>query len=413
MGSEALPWWSLLGSLVLFCWAGTASGFTWTAARWVGRIARRTEAERALPIAQWPALAILRPCEGRDAGLEQNLLSSVTAPYAGERRVILLCPTRDDPAWAVAERVRERARSLAPSVRVELRVTAVRTEGNRKVAQLAAVERELTEPVVVTADSDIRFGPEVLSAMVRALLADGKNAGAMAPPIELEPQTFGDRLSSAMLSSTPHAFLALSGLGERAGGAQFLCGAVVAYRREPLEEVGGFAALESYLGEDFELARRFTEHGYRVTTTAVPAGDHDGGRSLDGVIKKFARWSTVTRSQKPGLFPTYFLLLGATPLIVVAAALVAWVQPLFWFVGVAQTAVLVGSRLFLARRMRRLYGLPVGLLQLVGLVFGGELLLLAGATGALGSPVVEWRGHRYRVDEGGLMRRLEAEAAQG
>src|SRR5207249_4736130 len=115
---------------------------------------------------------------------------------------------------------------------------------------------------VVVADSDIRFDDRTLPSLVGALLADPRAGAASAPYHEVQPETAGDRASAALLSSTPHAFYCLTALAERSGSAHSLCGALVAIKREVLAEVGGFASLEPFLGEDFELARRLHEKGY-------------------------------------------------------------------------------------------------------------------------------------------------------
>lgn len=393
-------------SALLFLWAGSAMGFSTVALSWVRHLIARSEriAREAPPA--WPALAILRPCEGADADLEANLLSSVTARYEGARRVIVLVPSVTDPAFAAAERVRVEAARVAPSVPFEVRVTAIQTQANRKVAQLATVERELAEAVIVTADSDIRFDDRTLPSLLAALAADPKAGAATAPQVEVAPRTLGDWASAALLSSTPHAFLCLAGLAEQARGAHHLCGALVAYRRGPLEEVGGFHSLETFLGEDFEFARRLHERGYTVATAAVCGPNYDSGRTLGQVTKRYARWSVVTRQQRPSLYGTYFLFLGCTPLILALTAVVAATQPPFWYISVLMAAIYLGSRLALAFTLRGRMGLRRGPLTVLASVLGGELLILAGALGAVGEPEVEWRGHRYRVGAGGRMERL-------
>jgi ceramide glucosyltransferase len=209
------------------------------------------------------------------------------------------------------------------------------------------------------------------------------------------------------LSSTSHAFLALAGLVDHAGGAQLLCGSIVAYRRERLEAVGGFAALENFLGEDFEVARRFHERGWTVPTVALAAPNFDAGRTLGAVLRRFARWAVVTRQQRPHLYSTYFLFLGCAPLILMLTTLVAVAAPPFWWVGIAMAAIFFASRLALAIELRRAAGLRTDPLRSFAAYFCGEMIILAGAAGALGAPVVVWRGHRYRVGTGGQMTLVE------
>jgi len=392
---------------LLFLWAGSAFGFTWMAYTWVCWVSARTRRHRSL-VVEWPELVILRPCEGHDEGLEANLLSSVTARYEGARRVIVLVPTDTDPAWAAAERVRA---SLPAGTAFEIVLTAIETQGNRKVAQLAVGERGLTAPIIVVADSDIRFDDETLPALMRELAGDALAGASTAPPVEIASETFGDWASASVLSTSPHAFLCLAGLAEQAKGAQHLCGALVAYRRDRLDAVGGFAALESFLGEDFEVARRFHERGWTVSTAAVAAPNYDSRRTFSSVVKRFARWSVVTRQQRPHLYPSYFFFLASGPLITLLTLAVLWLRPPFWYVSVAMAGVFVAARLLLGWELRRQVKLSNTPWALVGAVLVGEVVILLGALGALGAPEVEWRGHRYRVGAGGVMARISSEAA--
>src|SRR5262249_61648080 len=106
------------------------------------------------------------------------------------------------------------------------------------------------------------------------------------------------------------------GGGVRVGGARS-----VPVRRVAFAAVGGCGPLEPYLGEDFELARRLHDAGLAMATSAAPARFTDSGRTLRGIVGRYARWSLVVRRQRPALFATYLLLLGCTPLVAAGALL--------------------------------------------------------------------------------------------
>lgn len=391
-------------SLAVFGWAFASFVFSTAAFAAVGRLVRKARAHAAEPRADWPSLAILRPCEGLDVDLAENLLSAATAAYAGTREVYLLVPSETDPAYAVAQSVLERARTAAPSVKVHLITTKIETEANRKVAQLARAQP--TADVVVVADSDVFISEETLPSLVGVLLADPKAGAASAAYLERSGVTLGDQVSGALLSSTPHAFFCLAGLAERSGGAHVMGGALIAMRRSVLEQLGGFASLEQFLGEDFEIARRLHERGYTIPTSPVPAVIRDRGRTLWSVVRRFSRWCTVTRQQRAHLFPTYVLLLGCTPLILALAAIDASLRAPYWPIAAAAAGVALLVRLALSIRLRTANGLSANPLVALAALFAGELLIDASAFGALGRARVEWRGHTYDVGKGGVLRRL-------
>lgn len=374
-------------------WVALAVWFTVGCLLETGKLLRAARG-RVEP-AVWPALAMLRPCAGLEPGLESNLWSSVTARYNGPRELFLLVASSSDPAHAVALRVQERARSLP--IRVEVVVTAITTLHNRKVAQLAVAQPLSTAAIIVVIDSDLELHDGSLPALVTALLDDPRAGAASCPPVDIDARTLGDHASAALLSSTTHAFYCLAALAERSSGAHVLCGAFIAVHRHVLEQLGGFSSLEPFLGEDFELARRLHAHGYTIPTAAAPAHVTDRGRSLRTVLARFHRWATVTRQQRPHLMVTYPLLLACTPLLALAACIVRTTPVL---VGVVLVLVL---RVALASMLRRAYGLRADPLRSLAAMLLGEVLMLLSSTSALASPVVSWRGHRYRVARNGIL----------
>jgi ceramide glucosyltransferase len=382
----------------------------WTVAVLVFSIVALVETRRSLRSlrtaqapTEWPALAILRPCAGLDPELEDNLLSTVRARYDGPRAVFVLVASTDDPAYAIAERARERALTTAPEVSFSVVVTEITTRHNRKVAQMVRAEMLSDAPVLVVIDSDIRVDDETLPSLIAALASDPRAGAASCPTVDVSRETFGDRASAALLSSTPHAFYCLGALAERSGRAHVLCGAFIAIYRPVLQELGGFASLERYIGEDFELARQLHARGYTIATASVPGRITDRGRSLGTVLQRFARWATVTRSQRPHLMLTYPLLLGAGPLLIAAALIVTALGLPYAGALTAIIACALLVRLLLTMTLRRAYGLSMSPLRATGAMLLGELTICLGFGGALGRPIVDWRGQRYRVGPGGLI----------
>jgi ceramide glucosyltransferase len=396
-------------SFVVCCWALLALGFTGVALASTRSLFRRArEAVRRPRV--WPHIALVRPCEGLDRSLAETLRSSLTARYEGRRTIFFCVPSAVDPAYAVIERVRDELVAAGADARIV--VTAIDTPANRKAAQLAVVDSHLPAdaPILVIADSDVQLDDESLPSLMSALLSDRDAGAASAPPIDVSAATLGDRWSAALLSSTPHALLALAALSERSGGVPLLAGALLAVQREALAAVGGFRSLEPYLGEDFELARRLHDAGMAMATSAAPARFTDSGRSLRGIVRRYARWSLVVRRQRPALFATYVLLLGCTPLVSLGALLVTAARSDGWALALGLTGALVAARTMLAMTLRRCYGVAGGWGRALGAMLAGELLICAGATQAGASAEVEWRGRRFYVGERGALQPLAPEA---
>lgn len=397
-------------SFVAGSWALLALAFTIVAIASTRQLfSRARSAERRARV--WPHIALVRPCEGLDPSLAETLRSSATARYDGARTIFFCVPSALDPAYAVIERVHDELVAGGADVRVV--VTAIDTPANRKAAQLAVVDAQLPAdaPILVIADSDVQLDDDSLPSLLSALMADREAGAASAPPIDVSAATAGDRWSAALLSSTPHALLALAALSERSGGVPLLAGALLAVKREALAAVGGFRSLEPYLGEDFELARRLHDAGMTMATSPAPARFTDSGRSLRGIVRRYARWSLVVRRQRPALFCTYVLLLGCTPLVCAAALLIAAARADGWQLVLGAAAALVAARTVLAMTLRRCYGVAGGWPRALVAMLAGELLICAGATQAGASAEVEWRGRRFYVGERGALEPLAPETS--
>lgn len=355
----------------------------------------------------WP-IAILRPCEGSEAGLYENLLSTLRVPYGGRRRVLFLVPNASDPAYAVAQEVLRTA-ACEPTLRAisaEVVCTAPRPFENRKVAQLCVGLARCEEEIVVFADSDVRLQGDDLAALLEALAGDNQKAhcgAAFAAPIEVAPRTLWDRASAAVVGGSPQSFLSLYGLSALLGGAPSMAGALCALRRSALSGIGGLECVRDCLGEDNELARRLfsSPFGYRVAISAAPARCHDGGRSAREVIARVARWLAVVRAQRPGLLLGYPLFLASAPVLLVAAL------GLHTSLLIGFTAVVLVLRTLLACALRWFFGARKNPVVAFLEVLFAEGLLWLGFLRAVVSRRIRWRGHSFWVERGGRLRPVD------
>ncbi|MBL9003893.1 MAG: glycosyltransferase [Myxococcales bacterium] len=398
-------------------WAGLNVGFTATLLVGLLFLRRRfVRARAALQPAEadretWPAIAILRPCEGREPGLHENLLSSLTAPYPGPREVLFLVPSQDDPAHAIAHDVQMQARALQVGSDARVLVTSPPALCNRKAFQLAAALSATQAPIVVSADSDVRLArddlPALLAPLCGSLPTNAQTVGAsFAAPIEVAPQTAWDRAGAALVCASAQSFLALYGLyalrpatpAGKAHTAPMMAGALCAMPRAALEQIGGFSAFFDCLGEDNEIARRLCALGYRISVSPRAARCFDGGRSAREVIERAARWQTVVRAQRPALWPTYPLMLGVTPALVLLALL--WPSTVLG----GFVALLFVLRALLAHALLRLQGLPAGPLRSTVAFLQGEGLLWLGFVRSAISRRITWRGHPFHIERGGRLR---------
>ena len=216
------------------------------------------------------------------------------------------------------------------------------------------------------------------------------------PPVELGPVVTCDRASHAVLDASLHTFPLLAGIDP--GG---LVGKLFAVRRDALEDVGGFAALSSYLGEDMELARRLRDRTRSVAVAPGLARSMARGRSLHDVVARYTRWLLVVRMQRPRLLLSYPLLLAPSPLLALVLVLA-----LFTHAPSLATAAAGGLlvRVVIACAARHMAGLRFAPLAAMAEAIAGDLILLVATVGACVAKEVTWRGRRLGFTRAGTLR---------
>lgn len=362
---------------------------------------------------------LLRPCAGSEVDLARALGSVATARCSAELACRIAVESPSDPAASVATAAAAALREAGLDAEV---VFTGADAPNHKAAQIAAAVAREGRPfdAIVVADSDVDLGGFDLDSLLAPLFEETRAArsphgrgrrsrgrspgrgraarpGAVwAPPVEAGAITAGgDRASQALLSASLHAFTLLGALD---GGG--LVGKLFAVRREAIEAVGGFGALERVLGEDMELARRLLDAGRSVRVAPAAARSLKTGRSWKDAVDRYARWLTVIRAQRPHLLASYPLLFCAAPLLLGASLLLAPIAPA---PALATAALTLASRLLTAVAARRLAGFSFSLSASLVDAALADAVLAAAFARALATRSVTWRGRILTVSKGGRL----------
>lgn len=284
----------------------------WAAHRFARREARVPERHPGSPDGAWPAVSVLKPLHGLEAGLEENLRSTCLQDYPGAFQVVLSVQRLDDAALPLA---RALERELG-SERVAVVVEDAPPVANGKIQNLVGALRAARHALLVISDSDCRVPRDYLRAIV-APLADPRVGYACT----LYRAHGARRWYEALELLTVNADLVPNFVFAAESGATSFClGASTALRRETLAVVGGFEALADYLVEDFELGRRIEALGLRF---ALVPSFVDTRIDLDGPAAWWHHqvyWDQNNRAARPlGHFAT--VVVKAIPFALLFAAL--------------------------------------------------------------------------------------------
>lgn len=331
-------------------------------------------------------VSIVRPLAGVDPELERCLESSFTQDYP-HFEVVLGVQRGDDPAIAVAERVRARYPAVPSRLVVHGRAHGL----NPKVRNLLGTLPHTSFDLVVACDSNVVTPAE----HVRDLVATRRREGAGL--VTSLVAGVGERgVGGALESVQLNGFTAAGSCLPTLLGDALVVGKVMMFAQAELKALGGLDRVSDLLAEDFVLGKTFQHAGGRVVVGRVAVENPTSGTTLARFLERQTRWAVLRWRLRPVAFLVEPL---ASPLVAAAAG-AAWlgVAALPWVVAwaIACWALRdVGGWVALRGWRRAWVALPLAPAR--------DLALLVAWLRAPFVKEVTWRGHRVRLGAGTLL----------
>ena len=314
---------------------------------------------------------MLKPVRGVDPGFREAIRSHTV--LHGDYEFLCGVSQPNDPALPV---LREFSR-----VRV---VDSDTHAANGKVGVLIDLKAAARYSILVVNDADIRVAPDYL-ARVTAPLANPR-VGLVTCLYRPVGDTFAARFEGLGVATdfAPSALVArLLGVDE------FAMGSTLAFRREDLDRIGGFAAVADYLADDYQVGHRIHALGLKCVLSDVVVETHLGG-GWRQVWQHQVRWARTIRVSRFG---------GYLGLPITNATL--------WAVVVAAGGRLDLGIALLAMRLAMAFASGWGVLRsrdvlyLWWLVPARDLFGFAVWVWGLFGDSVVWRSQRLRLDRDG------------
>ena len=348
----------------------------------VGAIAlfMRRRVDRSEPEGGWPTVTLLKPIHGLDKDLERNLHAAAELDYP-RYQLLLSVQGADDPALPLLEKL---AQHYGPD-RVTVTIGDAEPCPNGKIENLVGATPHARHDVFVLSDSDVALRPDYLKTIVRPL--EDAGVGYVCTLYRgIRAENTPERLELLSL----HDFTVQLAFAETTGASDFCLGSSLAFRRETLEAIGGFAPLGGYLVEDFEMGRRIQALGLRpVLVPYLVETTVDLERTRDWWHHQLY-WDQNTRGARPiGFFAT--IVIKAIPFALLFAIASGF--------SLASLAVLTGTlalRLATAAANLRQLGDAEGLRYLAWLPLR-DLAGLATWASALRRRRIVWRDVEYEL----------------
>jgi ceramide glucosyltransferase len=335
-----------------------------------------------------PAISILKPLAGLDEGLEENLASFFEQRYP-EFELLFAVTLPEDPAITVVAKLRARY----PAVPSRLIVTGASPWPNLKDFSLERMLAEARHDLIVMADSDVRVGPDLLTAFAAEF--EDPDLGFSTCPYRAVPgRSLWTTLEALAMNTEMLSGVLVSRMLE---GMRFTLGPTVAARRGAIERMGGFAAIKDYTSDDFMLGKLAAESGSKVILSSYAVEHRLGAEALVANAKHRLRWNrAMRRLRRWGYLGEIFM--HPLPL-----AAMLWISRPEWWPAAAAAALLRAAAGFAAAATVR----DPLTLRLCWLIPAADAAnFLAWLAGFFGS-AIEWRGRRYRFRPNGTFETAE------
>lgn len=340
--------------------------------------------ERAGRAPDLPAVSVLKPLCGADAGLSENLEGFFEQDHPRYELVFgVQSPT--DPAVRVVEELRARYPHVPAKLVVHSGAGGINPKVDNLLGMLPAAEHDL----VLVSDSNVRAPADYVREMVETLLAR--------PGTGLVTNLFAgsgeDGLGSALENVQLNGFCAAGAALPTLLGDSLVIGKSMLFSRSTFEKLGGFRRVADVLAEDYVIGKMFQHGGFGVRIAPTVLDNVTRGMSVKAFVERQLRWAMLRSRLRPAaqllepvtsplaMFPAALVLMGP-------AAAITWTLTLLALRDVGGWVALRGWHNA---------WLPALLAP------ARELLMLVVWARAPLKRHVTWRGHRVRLGAGTLV----------
>ncbi|HWA98873.1 MAG TPA: glycosyltransferase, partial [Pirellulales bacterium] len=354
----------------------------------------RTEVDRDIDrcAVDPPGVTILKPLCGADDDLEANLESFAALEYP-RLQIVLGAADRNDPALTVARAVFARHPEVDAKVVVLDHVHQLPAQAfNPKVKNLAGLYAHAAYDLCLISDSNVRVRPDEIQSLV-APFADPKVGLVYQPVVGVGEQTIAAAIENLKLTTlSGHLMVFVKQLT----GWDVVMGKGMMFRREALDDIGGFQRVANVAAEDYVLGVALAEAGWNVALASVPVQAVHTRWSWRGVINRTYRHAAMRCRLCTWSYP---IELGGNPVFL--ATLGALIFGLSWVPYLVITVVLktmIDARACQLLRGQKLSIRDLLLLPVKDLLFGIVWLP------AIFGRTVRWRGNTLRLGWGTVLR---------
>ncbi|MFH2037222.1 MAG: glycosyltransferase [Candidatus Zixiibacteriota bacterium] len=249
-------------------------------------VGRKSAGRKLSQMTEFPPVTVLKPLKGIDGQLIDNLRSFFEIDYP-EFELIFGVNDADDPA--IME-VRKLQREY-PEVESRLIVNEFRIGANPKVNNLYNMNSYVKYNHLVISDSNVRVDNDYIRQLVSEM--DSPKVGLVTSIIRgVDATGFGSLFENLHLNT----FVAANVFSiKKLFKIPITIGKSMLFRRETLNQIGGFEALSQYLAEDFMIGQMISGLGLEIRESASCINAVNSGWKFGRFTNRHLRWATMRR----------------------------------------------------------------------------------------------------------------------
>ena len=263
----------------------------------------RPRGQPVAPMADPPAVTIVRPVCGIEPFIEETLGSSFALDHP-EHEILFCVDHADDPVVPLIHRLME----AHPGVTARLLVGEDRISANPKLNNCVKGWREARHGWIILADSNVLMLRDYVQQLFRAWRPD--TGLVCSTPLGVRPGSFWAQVECAFLNTLQARW---QYAGERVG-LGFAQGKSMLWRRDMLDAHGGIRALGAEIAEDAAATKLVRAAGLHVHLVDSPFEQPLGPRTARQVWDRQVRWARLRRVTFPAFFAPEILSGGAVPM---------------------------------------------------------------------------------------------------
>lgn len=240
-----------------------------------------------------PPISVLKPVNGIEGNLYDNLLSFVNQDYP-EYEIIVGFQSPDDPAIALVEKLKK----AFPDKKIKSEVNERMLGYNPKVNNLYGIMPLADYDYMVISDSNVIVRKDYLKENVK-YFADSR-VGVVT---NLMKGIGGDHVGALFENLHLNSFII--------GNMSFLdyvdrevvVGKSIFFKKSEFDRLGGIGEFRNYLAEDYLMGRMYKKHGYKVIVSPQMITTTNHSWTMKRFLNRHIRWAQLRWNlNKPAYF---------------------------------------------------------------------------------------------------------------